>query len=261
MATSVFQNLEDMVTCAICLEPFEGRDPRSLPCLHSFCSVCLNGLLHEKKLQKSEYYITCPVCQSGARIPAGNVSKLPAFFPSIKIQDVLKQEKTKYSICKVCETASHKFEVTSYCFQCTYAMCSTCKSKHDLRHENHVLITVSGSNVMCVVCPEHDKHVDAFCVECSRVVCSICSNGTHSDHQTKDFSENGQMTDGDLEQILSLIFDTADSSRANLTNILTEVAQVTTNRDEHNSKPVSGIPTVEPVAYTMHNIQQDQGEC
>ncbi len=32
-------DLSDLLNCSMCLEPF--RDPRALPCLHTFCLPCL----------------------------------------------------------------------------------------------------------------------------------------------------------------------------------------------------------------------------
>ena len=43
MATGgVFTELTDIVSCEIYIEPFEGRKPRTLSCLHVFCDNCAN---------------------------------------------------------------------------------------------------------------------------------------------------------------------------------------------------------------------------
>lgn len=34
-------NLNLLETCAVCKENFQSRDPKLLPCLHSFCKKCL----------------------------------------------------------------------------------------------------------------------------------------------------------------------------------------------------------------------------
>ena len=32
-------------SCAVCLEPLDGRHPKVLPCFHTFCSPCLDKLV------------------------------------------------------------------------------------------------------------------------------------------------------------------------------------------------------------------------
>ena len=43
--------------CGICLELFQ--DPRSLPCLHTFCRECIQRSLNEENRS-----LECPVCRA-----------------------------------------------------------------------------------------------------------------------------------------------------------------------------------------------------
>ena len=52
---SLRAKVEEHLTCAICLEQF--KDPKVLPCLHSFCHECII------KLEHTENSITCPECR------------------------------------------------------------------------------------------------------------------------------------------------------------------------------------------------------
>jgi hypothetical protein len=36
--------IKDLLTCTMCLEPL--NDPRSLPCFHNFCNVCLGEYIY-----------------------------------------------------------------------------------------------------------------------------------------------------------------------------------------------------------------------
>ena len=40
--TSALKKLEQQLTCPVCLDIY--TNPKSLPCLHSFCQHCLEGL-------------------------------------------------------------------------------------------------------------------------------------------------------------------------------------------------------------------------
>ena len=215
MATStVCNDLNEIVTCPICLELFEGCNPRALPCLHSFCSNCIQSVLDAARIVKGTDDIRCPICQKLTTIPGGNVSKLPAYFISQQIQPIIDKSKKKYSKCKICKTPQQS-EVASYCFQCTMAVCKKCKSKHDHRHKNHAQVRVSASTIAYVVCPEHDRHVQAFCIDCSRAVCGACAIDTHADHNIKDLCSNKNQKYG-LDQVFVNHIDSADKQLSKL---------------------------------------------
>ena len=56
--------VESLLECSVCLEPL--NDPRTLPCFHSFCKVCLEKIVHiERKKAKSKIEdFNCPTCRS-----------------------------------------------------------------------------------------------------------------------------------------------------------------------------------------------------
>ena len=220
MATSaVYQDLKEFVTCSVCFELFEDRDPRTLPCVHSFCSECIQRVLNTGKSVKRTDDIICPICQTPATIPGGKVSKLPAYFLSRQIQTIIEQMKKRHSVCKACKTTKHQAEVTSYCFQCTMAVCKKCKAKHDRRHKNHAQVSVSASTIAYVVCPEHDQHVEAFCIDCSRAVCGTCSIGEHDDHTIKDLCSDEKDKTNTLDHVFTSHIDDVDKQLAKLTTI------------------------------------------
>ena len=221
MATSAdYQDLEEFVTCSVCFDMFEGRNPRSLPCLHSFCIDCIQGVLDAaRKVIKNTNDILCPICQIPVTIPGGNVSKLPAYFLSRQIQTIIEQTKKMHAICKACKTTKYQSEVVTYCFRCTVAICTKCKSKHDRRHKNHAQVRVSASTIAYVVCPEHDQHVEAFCIDCSRAVCRTCTFGEHADHIIKDLCSDENVTNTSLDQLFEHYIDSADKQLAKMTTI------------------------------------------
>ena len=221
MATSAeYQDLKEFVTCSVCFNMFEERDPRSLPCLHSFCSDCIQGVLDAaRKVIKTTTDICCPICQIPITIPGGIVSNLPAYFLSRQIQTIIDQMKTKHSKCKICKLTTQQAEVTSYCFQCTMAVCHTCKSKHDRRHKNHAQVRVSASTIAYMVCPEHEQHVEAFCMDCSRAVCGACAIDTHADHTIKDISFDEMNRNNALDKLFANHINSADKQLAKLTTI------------------------------------------
>lgn len=66
---------EDVITtCPICCETL--KDPRLLPCQHTFCLPCLQRLAHRKQSDLASE-ITCPLCRATVAAPRGDVTALP----------------------------------------------------------------------------------------------------------------------------------------------------------------------------------------
>ena len=60
---SLADNLGKHLECAVCLEQY--TEPKVLPCLHSFCKRCLQGLLTQ---EGAIWKINCPTCRSKAEV-------------------------------------------------------------------------------------------------------------------------------------------------------------------------------------------------
>ena len=93
---TLLDNLHDEVSCSVCMCTF--TDPKQLPCLHSFCLHCLNGIQRTSGVHGK---ITCPECRRQFQIPgSGNPSELPTNFRINSLLDVL--------AIKECSTANVK---------------------------------------------------------------------------------------------------------------------------------------------------------
>ena len=62
-ASSLAENLVKELECAVCLEEF--KEPKVLPCLHSFCKICLEGLLAR---QGKAWKLNCPSCRISVEV-------------------------------------------------------------------------------------------------------------------------------------------------------------------------------------------------
>ena len=74
--------LFNLTTCSICLDLF--RDPKSLPCLHSFCKLCLFTLTQND----TSLPFSCPTCRRLCNEP---VSALVDDFKGKLLVDTLRQ--------------------------------------------------------------------------------------------------------------------------------------------------------------------------
>ena len=87
MATSS-SSTDDKLKCGICLELFQ--DPRSLPCLHTFCRECI-----QQSLLNDNRSLNCPVCRVKHELGEEGASLLPVDQHSLEklpFQKLLQQQ-------------------------------------------------------------------------------------------------------------------------------------------------------------------------
>ena len=126
------RTLREEVSCPVCKDIF--KDPKQLPCLHSFCLHCLKQRHQESGGQNA---FTCPKCQALCRVPASDDLKdLPTSFYLNGMIDVLaiKECNTTQVTCGNCDEKSSE---ASYCFQCCKFYCSEkCLNGHNMMRDN-----------------------------------------------------------------------------------------------------------------------------
>ena len=83
----LFKSHRKEAECPLYLETV--KDPKTLPCLHSFCLVCLDKHAHYARRQLHTA-IKCPVCQASFQIPQEDTfGGLPASFHLNRLVDLL----------------------------------------------------------------------------------------------------------------------------------------------------------------------------
>ena len=188
---TLLNNLHEEVSCSVCMTTF--TDPKTLPCLHSFCLHCLNGIL---RTSGRHDVITCPECRRESRIPeSGNLKDLPTNFRINSLLDVLaiKECNTTAVKCGNCDKKSSK---SFYCFQCCEFWCeANCISFHNGMRANkeHRVLALKDfqdedfENVLKrpAFCrkPGHEKkELEFFCRICEVSVCNACALTDHEGH-------------------------------------------------------------------------------
>ena len=73
---TLLNNLHEELSCSVCMSKY--TDPKQLPCLHSFCLHCLNGI---QRTSGRRDKIACPECRQEFKVPDnGNLAALPTNF-------------------------------------------------------------------------------------------------------------------------------------------------------------------------------------
>ena len=114
----LFTVLKKEAECPLCLDTV--NNPKTLPCIHSFCLECLDKHANfaRRQLQAT---IKCPVCQTSFQIPEGDSFKnLPASYHLNRLVDVLalKDGGTQTQKCSSCDENN---TASSYCLSAKYS--------------------------------------------------------------------------------------------------------------------------------------------
>ncbi|CAD5124857.1 unnamed protein product [Dimorphilus gyrociliatus] len=119
---------EDYFTCPICCENWLHRDPRVLPCQHTFCKECLNQL----QLKNKAIDFLCPICRSAFYWPIEGADGLIRNRIAWNVLSVSKEKDNVEDLSNVTSVCvEHKAEVLFFCRQCwNVPVCKECWNDH-----------------------------------------------------------------------------------------------------------------------------------
>ncbi|NWQ64948.1 TRI59 protein, partial [Neopipo cinnamomea] len=84
------ERLEEELTCAVCCGIYQ--DPRVLPCSHTFCRECLEGVLQRSDTFSIRRRLKCPTCRAVLDVPTAGLESLPVNFALKAVIDKCRQE-------------------------------------------------------------------------------------------------------------------------------------------------------------------------
>ena len=187
---TLLDNLHEEVSCSVCMTTY--TEPKILPCFHTFCYHCLNGIL---RTSGRHNIIACPECRREVQVPSsGNLKDLPTNFRINSLLDVLaiKECHTAGVKCANCDTSSRH---SSYCFQCCAFWCDECIIAHNLikaNKEHRVLALkdfedqdiedVLKRPAFCQQKHHEKEELKFFCNNCDVAICNLCVATIHDGH-------------------------------------------------------------------------------
>ena len=195
----LFKSLRKEAECPLCLETV--KDPKTLPCLHSFCLVCLDKHANYARRQL-QTAIKCPVCQASFQIPQEDTfGGLPASFHLNRLVDLLAltdggSESQQCGSCEENNIATH------YCFECQSFLCTACFKAHQRfkatrGHKNISVDNLQADDVeklirrpvMCSEQYHQDQPLEYYCKDCNVCTCIKCSVVSHNQHTMVDIQK------------------------------------------------------------------------
>ena len=130
-STSLRLKLEEQLTCLVCLDLY--TNPKTLPCLHSFCEACIERFPQDK--EGETYYLSCPTCRHRTELPGGGAGAFPVAFTlnSFKEMCSLMKDPTDQQQCK-----DHEKPLELFCETCDEVICAHCTIDHK-QHEYNLV--------------------------------------------------------------------------------------------------------------------------
>ena len=132
--------LEEQLTCPVCLDLY--TNPKTLPCLHSFCEECLEGLPQEREARGDTYYLSCPTCRKRTEVPREGVGAFPVAFTLNNLKEITQSLKNKVSDPQQVTCNDHDKPLDMFCVTCETVICHYCAIR---THEGHKHALVSDS--------------------------------------------------------------------------------------------------------------------
>ena len=195
--------------CSICYEGYnnENKCPRLLSCGHSFCSRCLERLLHVNT-------IDCPTCRNPVVVPTGVHGLLKNF----ALLDIVNEtapkkhaENTGHVGSHECEACDDKHPANFCCLDCKENMCKTAAQFHtrNKASRDHRVVSLEELEAnpqlasVSVLCPEHNDQFRFFDQDCGRVICRDCYALNHSGHKCLALDEAASKYRQEMEALVT----------------------------------------------------------
>ena len=174
------------LTCPICYQLF--KNPKYLPCHHSYCEQCLEKMQGQSK-------IICPECRKEAIVPAGGVKDLPNnFFINRMVDELVLKRKVEGEEEVKCDECDEDEPVVAYCPECNMFYCQACNESHkrSKRFRGHGIVPLAElrsnkdtelqAKVKIPPCKDHNYELNHYCETCDKLVCLYCTVKRHNGH-------------------------------------------------------------------------------
>ena len=130
--------LEEQLNCPVCLDIY--TNPKILPCHHSFCQECLEGLPQEREARGDTYYLSCPTCRQRTEVPREGVGAFPVAFHLNNLKEITQSLKNKVSDPQQVTCNDHDKPLEVFCETCKTVICLHCVVR---THKDHKYDLVS----------------------------------------------------------------------------------------------------------------------
>ena len=191
LETDQIGELEENLECDVCLEVL--KDPRTLPCCHSFCKDCLEGVVQTCRDTAPQGQpireIPCPKCRATFSLDSNkHVADMPRnhfICNLVKVTAVLDR-----GIGVPCSHNCNQSYSVARCVTCEKFLCRECLTIHNSYrgHNGHSVLTMEElskpENQQKIkgkmYCHEHSNMIlKVYCETCDELICKDCMDFKH----------------------------------------------------------------------------------
>nr|XP_010944277.2 tripartite motif-containing protein 34-like isoform X1 [Camelus bactrianus]XP_045365819.1 tripartite motif-containing protein 34-like isoform X1 [Camelus bactrianus]XP_045365820.1 tripartite motif-containing protein 34-like isoform X1 [Camelus bactrianus]XP_045365821.1 tripartite motif-containing protein 34-like isoform X1 [Camelus bactrianus]XP_045365822.1 tripartite motif-containing protein 34-like isoform X1 [Camelus bactrianus] len=224
MALKMLVNLQEEVTCPICLELF--TEPLSLGCGHTFCQTCITDNKEADTSPGGES--SCPVC--GIRYSPGNlwlnqhVAKIVGRLREVKLSP---EEGQKKDLC-----VQHEEELLLFCKEDKKVICRLCEQSQK-HHGHHIFLTEEAVKECQEMLQAALKRLRKEQQEAEKLEADIREERTSWKHQTQterqriqtEFNRLRSILDGEEQRELQKLEEEGQKTLDKLAAAEAELAQ------------------------------------
>ena len=221
MATA--KQLYDIKACPICTE--EYKEPRVLPCGHTFCLTCIRECSKHKHPGDES---ACPLCRKEFTLPSNGVDDLPKnffvtnFLEMNQLTSVESKTESKTSGCEACGGSGETTEMrvaTAYCVECQQKLCQACEEDHKKFKvtSRHKIVELGSELSLKLPLSDVDK-ITAGVDQCREMLAKI-------EKDKNDFNDQIAKTETEISEKIQQLKRMIDVHKANLMKELSSMKQ------------------------------------
>ena len=220
--TAASLGIEDDLKCGTCLELFQ--DPRSLPCLHTFCLECIKRTINGSNTFK------CPLCRAVHKLSEEKAELLPVDQYAVQELPLRRLQQSEATSMRKCQSCGEQTPIAAWCEECDGVICQPCVTLHKkiaglrghsvVEKESESLL-IKGSKILS--CPKYaGENLKYLCTGCSELVCAECILMAHRYHKYSTAEEARHNLEIKMEELASL----AVTKKKEFSNYLKKVKAV-----------------------------------
>ena len=208
-----WQQIEKEITCSICGDLF--TDPKTIPCLHTFCKQCIEKSIESNKKMAS--IVCCPLCCAPLPSSRGDTSFVQTNFTISRLVEIFGKQKVYGKSLALeeikCSSCERGLPAITWCTECENSLCEQCNDAHQtmtaFKSHHPVAVEEFVKNPKLVLstpekpeaCKSHSKQaLDLYCKTCSSLICRDCTLKDHP-HETHDFDFIDDVVDEERKKI------------------------------------------------------------